>query len=53
MNMKLRGFLPQFVFLSLLLSGVMAQAASITGTVTNKTNGKPSSGDTEIGRAHV
>ena len=31
--------------LSLLFAGTLAQAASITGTVTNKTNGKPASGD--------
>ncbi len=34
--------------LSLLLSGALAQAASITGTVTNKTSGKPSAGDTIV-----
>lgn len=34
--------------LGLLLSGALAQAASITGTVTNKTTGKPSAGDTIV-----
>jgi hypothetical protein len=37
-----------FVALSLLLAGAFAQAASITGTVTNKTNGKPSPGDNVV-----
>jgi len=32
-------------FLSLLLAGSFAQAATITGTVTNKTTGKPAAGD--------
>jgi hypothetical protein len=31
---------------ALLLAGSLAQAASVTGTVTNKTNNKPSGGDT-------
>ena len=35
------------VFL-LLLSGTLVHAASITGTVTNKTSGKPSAGDTVV-----
>jgi hypothetical protein len=34
--------------LGLILSGSLAQAASITGTVTNKTTGKPSAGDTVV-----
>src|ERR1017187_10318355 len=34
--------------LALLLTGGLAQAASITGTVTNKTNNKPSAGDTVV-----
>src|SRR5215469_2072495 len=29
----------------LILTGALAQAASVTGTVTNKTTGKPSAGD--------
>jgi hypothetical protein len=36
--------LPTFA-LSLLLTGALAQAATITGTVTNKTTGKPAAGD--------
>ncbi|HEY1160667.1 MAG TPA: carboxypeptidase-like regulatory domain-containing protein [Terracidiphilus sp.] len=39
----------QFVFrtfaLSVLLAGVLAQATTVTGTVTNKTTGKPAAGD--------
>jgi hypothetical protein len=31
-----------------LFAGALAQAASVTGTVTNKTTGKPSSGDTVV-----
>jgi len=34
--------------LVLLVPGIFAQAASITGTVTNKTTGKPSVGDTVV-----
>jgi len=34
--------------LSLLFSSALAHAATITGTVTNKTNGKPSAGDTVV-----
>ena len=34
--------------LSLLAAGAIAQAASVSGTVTNKTTGKPSSGDTVL-----
>jgi hypothetical protein len=46
MNMNLRKIFPHFAVLSLFLSTVLAQAASMTGTVTNKTTGKPSAGDT-------
>jgi hypothetical protein len=46
--MKLPRKLLCFFVLSLLLSGVFAQAATITGTVTNKTNGKPSAGDSVV-----
>jgi len=35
-----------FFAAAILLAGAIAHAASITGTVTNKTNGKPSAGDT-------
>lgn len=34
--------------LGILLSGALVQAATITGTVSNKTTGKPSSGDTVV-----
>ena len=40
-----RFFFPTLA-LSLLLTGALAQAATVTGTVTNKTSGKPSAGDT-------
>lgn len=44
--------LTQYVFriaaMSLLLSGSAAFAAQVTGTVTNKTNGKPAAGDTVV-----
>jgi len=36
------------VALSLLLTGALAQAAQITGTVTDKTTGKPAVGDTVV-----
>src|ERR1035438_502834 len=36
------------IVLALLLTGGLAQAASITGTVTNKTSNKPSAGDTVV-----
>jgi hypothetical protein len=42
----------QFVFrtfaTSLLFAGALAQAATVTGTVTNKTTGKPAGGDTVV-----
>jgi hypothetical protein len=34
--------------LSLLLTGAMAQATTVTGTITNKTTGKPAAGDTVV-----
>ena len=34
--------------LILLPSGALAQAATFTGTVTNRTDGKPSAGDTVV-----
>lgn len=44
--------LTQIVFktfaLSLLFAGALAQAATVSGTVTNKTTGKPSSGDSVV-----
>jgi hypothetical protein len=36
------------VAVGLLLTGLLAQAAAITGTVTNKTTGKPAVGDTVV-----
>src|ERR1017187_9548753 len=46
--MKLTQIFFRFVVSSLLLSGSLIQAAPINGTVTNKTNGKPSAGDTVV-----
>ena len=46
MNMKLPWILPHSAVLGFFLSVGLAQAASVTGTVTNKTTGKPSAGDT-------
>ena len=34
--------------LSILLTGAMAQASTVTGTVTNKTTGKPAAGDSVV-----
>jgi hypothetical protein len=41
-------FLFRTVAMSLLLPGALAQAATITGTVTDKTTGKPAVGDTVV-----
>ena len=38
----------RFAFSCLLLSGAVALASTIAGTVTNKTNGKPSAGDSVV-----
>lgn len=46
MRKPLKFFFP--FALALLLTGGLAQAASITGTVTNKTTNKPSAGDTVV-----
>ena len=46
--MKLFRILSSIIALALLLAGAAAQAASITGTVTNKTTGKPSAGDSVV-----
>lgn len=43
----IRFVLPTFA-LSILLTGVMAQAASVSGTVTDKTTNKPAAGDTVV-----
>ena len=46
--MKSTFFLFRTIALSLLLTGSLAQAATITGTVTDKTTGKPAVGDTVV-----
>ena len=46
--MKLTQLLLRSAFLSLLLSSTLAQAAQVSGNVTNKTTGKPSAGDTVV-----
>ncbi|MGO9775553.1 MAG: carboxypeptidase regulatory-like domain-containing protein [Terracidiphilus sp.] len=46
--MKLTRFVFCTVAVSLLLAGTLAQAATITGTVTDKTTGKPAVGDTVV-----
>jgi hypothetical protein len=48
MSMKSLHVAPFSIVLCLLLSGASSQAASITGTVSNKTNGKPSAGDAVV-----
>jgi hypothetical protein len=45
-TMKTTQFVLRTFALSLLLIGALAQAATVTGTVTNKTTGKPAVGDT-------
>jgi hypothetical protein len=46
--MKTTQFLLRAVTLSLFFTGALAQAAPVTGTVTNKTTGKPAAGDTVV-----
>ena len=46
--MKSTFFLFRTIAMSLLLTGSLAQAATITGTVTDKTTGKPAVGDTVV-----
>lgn len=46
--MKSNGFIFHTIALSLLVSGTLAIAAPVTGTVTNKTTGKPAAGDTVV-----
>ena len=46
--MKMTQIIIRTVALSLLLMGAWAQAATITGTVTNKTTGKPAAGDAVV-----
>jgi hypothetical protein len=46
--MKVTQFVLRTVALSMLFTGALAQAATVTGTVTNKTTGKPAAGDTVV-----
>jgi hypothetical protein len=46
--MKSNHFFLRTFAMSLLFAGVFAQAATVTGTVTNKTNGKPAAGDSIV-----
>jgi 5-hydroxyisourate hydrolase-like protein (transthyretin family) len=46
--MKSTQFVLRTFAMSLLLTGAMAQAATVTGTVTDKTTGKPAAGDTVV-----
>jgi hypothetical protein len=46
--MKSTQILSRIFFMSLLSAGVMAQAATVSGTVTNKTTGKPAAGDSVV-----
>jgi len=46
--MKSTQFVLSMFAMSLLLTGAMAQAATVTGTVTDKTTGKPAAGDTVV-----
>jgi hypothetical protein len=46
--MKSTLFVFRILALSLLLTGALAQAATVTGTVTDKTTGKPAVGDTVV-----
>ena len=48
MKMKAIGKYAILFLSSLLVSGLIAAAATVTGTVTNKTTGKPSQGDTVV-----
>ena len=45
--MKLTRYL-QYIALSFLFAGALAQAATVTGTVTDKTTGKPAAGDAVV-----
>ncbi|MGB7264348.1 MAG: carboxypeptidase regulatory-like domain-containing protein, partial [Terracidiphilus sp.] len=44
----MRQFFASLVALSFLCAGVLAQAATVTGTVTDKTTGKPAVGDAVV-----
>jgi hypothetical protein len=48
MNMRTTFAISRAFVIGLLLSGAWCMAASISGTVTNKTTGKPSGGDTVV-----
>jgi hypothetical protein len=48
MKMKSFEYFGNAIALLLLVTGLFAQAASITGTVTNRTTGKPAEGDTVV-----
>jgi hypothetical protein len=47
-KMKLTPMIFRMIAVSLLLTGALAQAAQVTGTVTDKTTGKPAVGDTVV-----
>ena len=46
--MKMRRNFAGIIALSFLFAGALAQAATVTGTVTDKTTGKPAAGDTVV-----
>jgi hypothetical protein len=46
--MRLRQFFASAQGMGLLLGGMLAQAATVTGTVTDKTTGKPAAGDAVV-----
>lgn len=46
--MKLNSFALRVLALSLLFAGTLSFAASVSGTITNKTTGKPAEGDTVV-----
>ncbi len=46
--MKMNSYPRIFAVLLMLMAGAWAQAANVTGTVTNKTTGKPSAGDNVV-----
>jgi hypothetical protein len=48
MKMSIYGNSRALLACSMLVAGIMAQAATIKGTVTNRTTGKPSSGDSVV-----
>ena len=46
--MKLTQIVIRTLAISTLFAGALAQAATVSGTVTNKTTGKPAAGDTVV-----